>query len=118
MRGTVVGHGCSGTNASTSFLICNEGFTIERFIHGMDAEYNDIAPWDFKELVTVFGGTDKTVRKLQIRTRSELEKLFAEDEFGRAERLQFVEVYMPKEDAPEILVKTAEASAKVNSNKE
>ena len=25
-----------------SFCICNEGFTIERCIHGMDAEYNDI----------------------------------------------------------------------------
>lgn len=99
------------------FVICNEGFTIERFIHGMDAEYNDIAPWDFKELVTLFGGTDKTVRKLQIKTRSELEKLFGEDEFNKAEKLQFVEVYMPKEDAPAVMVKTAEETAKVNADK-
>lgn len=83
----------------------------------MEADYNDIAPWDFKEMVTVFGGTDKTTRKLQIRTRAELEKLFAEDEFNRADKLQLVELYMPKKDAPAVLVKTAEASAKVNSEK-
>ncbi|SPO01329.1 probable pyruvate decarboxylase [Cephalotrichum gorgonifer] len=97
------------------FLICNEGFTIERLIHGMEAEYNDIVPWDFKELVTVFGGSDKTARKIQIKTRSELEKLFKEDEFNKAAKLQFVEVYMPKEDAPAVLVQTAEQSAKLNS---
>ena len=99
----------------TSFVICNDGFTIERFIHGMDAEYNDIQQWDFKELVTVFGGTDETTRKLQVKTRAELEKLLVEEEFGRAEKLQLVEVYMPKKDAPTVLVKTAEASAKVNA---
>lgn len=96
----------------SSFCICNEGYTIERFIHGMDAEYNDITHWDFKELVTVFGGTDETVRKLQVKTRSELDTLFNEDEFNRAEKLQFVELYMPKKDAPTVLIKTAEASAK------
>ena len=103
---------------ATSFVICNEGFTIERFIHGMEAEYNDIAPWDFKELVTVFGGTDKTTRKIQIKTRNELEKLFSEEEFNKAGKLQLVEVYMPKKDAPTVLVKTAEASAKVNAEQE
>ena len=83
----------------------------------MDAEYNDIVPWKFKDLVTVFGGTDKTTRKLQAKTRAELEKLLTEDEFNRADKLQLVELYMPKEDAPTVLVKTAEASAKVNSEK-
>lgn len=101
----------------TSFLICNDGFTIERFIHGMEAEYNDIAPWHFKDLVTVFGGTEKNTRKLQVRTRDELQKLFKEDEFNKAGKLQLVEVYMPKEDAPTTLVTTAEASAKVNAKK-
>ena len=84
----------------------------------MEAEYNDIAQWDFKELPTVFGGTEKNTRKIQVKTRDELEKLFGEDEFNKAEKLQLVELYMPKEDAPTVLVKTAEASAKVNAEKE
>lgn len=105
------------TLTKTRFVICNEGFTIERFIHGMDAEYNDIAAWDFKELVTVFGGTEKNTRKIQVKTRDELEKLLREDDFNKAEKLQLVELYMPKKDAPAVLVKTAEASAKVNAEK-
>jgi pyruvate decarboxylase len=81
----------------------------------MEASYNDIVQWEFKELVSVFGGTEQNTRKLQVKTRSELAKLFKEDEFNSASRLQFVELYMPKKDAPAVLIKTAQASAKVNS---
>jgi len=84
----------------------------------MEAEYNDIAAWDFKELVTVFGGTDETSRKIQVKTRNELDQLLKDDGFNNAKGVQFVEVYMPKEDAPKALVMTAEASAKTNSELE
>lgn len=83
----------------------------------MEASYNDIAAWKFQDLVTVFGGTDKNTRKIQVKTRTELETLLKEDEFNAAKKLQFVELYMPKEDAPTVLVKTAEASAKVNKKR-
>jgi pyruvate decarboxylase len=84
----------------------------------MEAEYNDIAAWHFKELVTVFGGTNETSRKIQVKSRDELDKLLKDNGFNDAKGLQFVEVYMPKEDAPRALVMTAEASAKVNSKLE
>ena len=83
----------------------------------MDAEYNDIVQWQYKELVTVFGGTDKTARKFQARTKDELEKLLADAEFNNAKYLQFVEVYMPKKDAPRALAKVCEAAAKNNAPK-
>ncbi|KAJ5422379.1 Thiamine pyrophosphate enzyme C-terminal TPP-binding [Penicillium cf. griseofulvum] len=38
------------------FIVCNEGYTVERIIHGMDAEYNDIQPWDFKLMPALFRG--------------------------------------------------------------
>jgi pyruvate decarboxylase len=44
-----------------------------------------------------------------------LEALFTDPEFNAAKSLQFVELYMLKEDAPRALVMTAEASAKVNA---
>ncbi|OAA54501.1 pyruvate decarboxylase [Niveomyces insectorum RCEF 264] len=97
------------------FVICNDGFTIERFIHGMEATYNDIAPWKFQDLVTVFGGTEERTAKFQVKSVDELEKLLADKDFTAAKRLQFVEVYMPKKDAPRALVLTADASAKTNS---
>lgn len=99
------------------FVICNEGFTIERYIHGMEAAYNDIQGWDFKGLVDVFGGA-KTSKKFNIKTKDELNKLLTDDDFNAAKCLQFVELHMPKQDAPRALVMTAEASAKVNARAE
>ncbi|KAF6801231.1 pyruvate decarboxylase [Colletotrichum musicola] len=102
----------------TIFVICNDGFTIERFIHGMEAEYNDIVQWQYKEVVTVFGGSDQTAKKFVIKTKDELENLLTNAEFNNPTALQFVELYVPKEDAPRALIMTAEASAKNNAKVE
>ncbi|KAG5983888.1 hypothetical protein E4U55_006873 [Claviceps digitariae] len=99
------------------FVICNEGFTIERFIHGMDASYNDIVAWDNKGLIDVFGGTG-LVQTYSIKTKDELDSLFANPTFNASGKMQFVELHMPKEDAPRSLVMTAEASAKTNAKVE
>lgn len=84
----------------------------------MDAEYNDISAWKFKDLVTVFGGNDDRTAKYQAKTVDELNSLLADKNFVAAKRLQFVELYMPKEDAPRALVLQAEASAKTNAKAE
>ncbi|RSL61453.1 Pyruvate decarboxylase [Fusarium duplospermum] len=109
---TMIRHGLK----PTIFVICNDGFTIERFIHGMNAEYNDINEWKYKELVRVFGG-EKTCKTFTIKTKNELNDLLVDEEFKAAECLQFVELYMPREDAPRALIMTAEASAKNNAKK-
>lgn len=83
----------------------------------MDASYNDIVQWDFKALVDVFGGS-KTCKKFVVKTKESLEQLLTDPSFNAAECLQFVELYMPKEDAPRALVMTAEASAKNNAKLE
>lgn len=83
----------------------------------MNAEYNDIVNWDYKGLVDIFGGGHKA-RKFAVRSKDELEKLFTDNEFNSAEILQFVELYMQREDAPRALVTTAEASARTNAKKE
>ncbi|KAG6006108.1 hypothetical protein E4U21_007405 [Claviceps maximensis] len=99
------------------FVICNEGFTIERFIHGMDASYNDIVPWNNKGLIDVFGGTG-LVQTYTIKTKDELNSLFADPSFNASGAMQFVELHMPKKDAPGALITTAEASAKTNAKAE
>jgi pyruvate decarboxylase len=96
-------------------VICNDGFTIERFIHGMDAVYNGIAPWSFKDLVNVFGGAEKNAKTFQIKTKDQVNELLEDKHFNAAEYLQFVELYIPKMDAPRALKLTAEASAKTNA---
>jgi TPP-dependent 2-oxoacid decarboxylase len=39
----------------TLFLINNDGYTIERFIHGMKAHYNDVARWRYLDAPYFFG---------------------------------------------------------------
>ncbi|KAH7029386.1 pyruvate decarboxylase [Microdochium trichocladiopsis] len=108
------------------FLIVNDGYTIERHIHGMDAEYNDVVAWKYQDLVDVFTPASssssssktptKSPRKYQVRTVTELEKLLTQDgDFAAGGGLRFVELYMPREDAPASLKLTAEASAKRNA---
>lgn len=68
------------------FVICNNGYTIERYIHGWKDEYNDIQPWKFKDIPTAFGA--KEYKGYQIKTRDELTKLFADETFSSAPCLQ------------------------------
>lgn len=65
----------------------------------MDAEYNDINGWDYTGLVDVMGGS-KTSGKHIIKTNAELDKLLKDSAFNSVEKLQFIEVYMPRENAP------------------
>lgn len=111
---TMIRHGAR----ITIFCICNEGYTIERFIHGMDAEYNDIVEWKWKDLPFVFGATEKQARSFQIKTKDELDSLLKDTDFNSWGGMQFVELYMPKKDAPRALLLTAEASAKNNAKME
>lgn len=99
-------------------MICNDGYTIERFIHGMEESYNDVQEWKYKDLVNVFGGEAKKAKTFQIRTKDEVNKLFQDKEFNAANVLQFVELYIPKVDAPRALKLTAEASARNNAKLE
>ncbi|KAI4226718.1 MAG: hypothetical protein L6R36_002973 [Xanthoria steineri] len=97
------------------FLINNEGYTIERYIHGFDAAYNDIAQWKYTDLIPTFGGTPDNSRTYRVKTKREAEDLFNDREFAAAGKLQFVELFMPKEDAPKALKLTAKASAENNA---
>ncbi|KAL2010253.1 hypothetical protein VTN00DRAFT_6060 [Thermoascus crustaceus] len=97
------------------FVICNDGYTIERYIHGWNDEYNDIQPWNQKDLVPAFGAKPGRYKTYQVRTRAEIESLFADPEFSSAPYFQLVELYMPRDDAPTSLKLTAEAAAKRNA---
>jgi pyruvate decarboxylase len=84
----------------------------------MEAEYNDIQKWKYTEVPEVFGATEQQVRKFVIKTKEELEKLLEDKQFNEAEGMQFVELWMDKEDAPRALKLTAEISAKNNAKLE
>ncbi|EXJ59651.1 pyruvate decarboxylase [Cladophialophora yegresii CBS 114405] len=97
------------------FIICNNGYTIERFIHGMEAGYNDIQNWNYRHLLPAFGAKEGGYKTFQVRTKDEMQALLGDDNFSKAPYLQLVELYMPWNDAPAGLCVTAEASARNNA---
>ncbi|KAF2641627.1 pyruvate decarboxylase [Massarina eburnea CBS 473.64] len=99
------------------FVICNNGYTIERFIHGMEDEYNDVQEWRYKDLPAAFGAKEGEVLTYRVETKDEVEKLFKDEEFvsGDTKKLRFVELVMRWDDAPQALLKVAESAAKRNA---
>lgn len=82
----------------------------------MDAVYNDVPTWQYRDLGTVFGGSPATVKSYAVHTPAELETLLADEDFAITRRgLRLVELYMGREDAPRSLKMTAEVSAKTNA---
>lgn len=99
------------------FVICNSGYTIERFIHGWKDSYNDIQTWEYKALVESFGAPKETYEVYRVEHKRDLEALFGNAEFASEQtmKLRFVELVMPWDDAPRTLKGIAAAAAKRNA---
>ncbi|KAI5952531.1 hypothetical protein KGF54_003398 [Candida jiufengensis] len=94
------------------FVLNNNGFTIERYIHGRDAEYNAIQEWEYTDLLKTFKSDNYETHKAE--KVGELSKLFKDEEFAKNNKLRLIELKLDTFDAPENLVKQAEMSSKVN----
>lgn len=93
------------------FVINNDGYTVERLIHGMEEPYNDIRMWDYKALPKVFGGDNVAVH--DVKTSNDLKRVF--DEINDApDQMHFTEVRMNWDDAPEKLRDISKAFAEQN----
>ncbi|KAL1600844.1 hypothetical protein SLS60_007232 [Paraconiothyrium brasiliense] len=82
------------------FLINNDGYTIERCIHGVDEKYNDVARWRYLEAPSFFGA-DKSAYTASARSFGELGEVLADKKLSDGEGVRMVEVFMDKEDAPQ-----------------
>ncbi|KUJ09036.1 thiamine pyrophosphate enzyme [Mollisia scopiformis] len=89
------------------FVINNDGYTIERCIHGRNRSYNDVAPWRYL-LAPAFFGVDEEgeyrAHTYSVATWAELKNVLENDELKRGKGLHMVEVFMSKEDAPPTLL--------------
>ena len=54
----------------------------------MDASYNDIQEWKYKDLVSVFGADPEKSKTYQVKTKQEAEDLFSDENFSSAPYLQ------------------------------
>jgi pyruvate decarboxylase len=65
------------------FVLNNDGYTVERLIHGMEATYNTVPTWDYGALFQAFGPQFKT-KYHHVKTPDDLDKLLADAEFNAA----------------------------------
>lgn len=95
------------------FVLNNDGYTIERLIHGVNATYNDIQPWNNLSLLPLFNA--KEYDAVRISTVGEAEDLFTSKAFSTNDKIRMIEVMLPKMDASNNLVLQAQYSAQVNA---
>ncbi|ODV92559.1 hypothetical protein CANCADRAFT_30685 [Tortispora caseinolytica NRRL Y-17796] len=97
------------------FILNNDGYTIERLIHGPEAVYNDIQMWKYTSILDTFNAEKS--RTYKISTAGELDALLKDEQFNSADVIQLVELVIPKLDAPSTLKKQAELTAQYNAGK-
>lgn len=98
-------------------LINNDGYTVERAIHGEHEMYNDIPQCDWQLMPKAFGATDNNCLILKVSTPSELRKSLATAENTR-DKMVFIEVMTDKLDIPPLLEEIANALKKAARNAE
>lgn len=124
------------------FVLSNDGYEIERQIHGPNRRYNNTARWNFKSFVETFDDVNKTndvsvggvnkngqtdfkkshagdrqqskVEYHAVKSKSDMDKLLDNDNFANSKALRFVEIYLARGDAPKALLGQANATQESN----
>jgi indolepyruvate decarboxylase len=90
-------------------LVDNAGYTIERSIHGPDADYNGIQPWEWSALPGTLGGP--AARGVRVTTVGELDAALADAGDG----LLLIQAVVPQLDVPELLAAISGQAAAQNT---
>lgn len=96
-------------------LLNNEGYTVERAIHGPEQRYNDIAAWDWTRLPQAMS-VDSLAECWRVTETAQLAAVL--EKLASPERLALVEVVLPKQDIPELLRAVTSSLGKRNSEME
>jgi alpha-keto-acid decarboxylase len=81
-------------------VVNNDGYTVERAIHGETASYNDIVAWDWSQVPAALGVTDHLVFRAQ--TYGELDEALTAAAHHQ-DRMVLVEAVVPRLDIPDLL---------------
>ncbi|EFV13491.1 alpha-keto acid decarboxylase family protein [Segniliparus rugosus] len=96
-------------------VVDNDGYTVERAIHGADASYNDIDHWDYAKLLSAF---EPAAEPLAFRVGTVGGLRAAIEEAGAAkDRLVLIEAEVAKMDMPPLLRKLGEHMSEANARK-
>ena len=81
-------------------LLNNDGYTVERAIHGANQRYNDIAGWNWTQVPQALSH-ECQAECWRVKQAVQLEEVLAR--LSRPQRLSLIEVVLPKADLPELL---------------
>jgi alpha-keto-acid decarboxylase len=93
-------------------VVNNDGYTIERAIHGENAPYNDIASWRWTELPGVLGVANHLAFRAE--TYAELDDALTAAALHQ-DRMVLVEAILPRMDLPGLLTELTQPSAGSNT---
>ena len=83
-------------------LINNDGYTVERAIHGENQYYNDIPKCDWQMMPKAFGATEENSLIMKVETAGEL-KAALKKAAATKDKLVMLEVIADKHDIPPLL---------------
>jgi alpha-keto-acid decarboxylase len=92
-------------------VVDNDGYTVERAIHGPTQPYNDIARWDWTNAPALFGA-DCDWAAVRVTTVGELDQALAA---ASASKLTLIQAVVPPMDVPELLEMIAKAASNANA---
>jgi alpha-keto-acid decarboxylase len=92
-------------------IVDNDGYTVERVIHGLHEEYNDIARWDWTALMHALDASGAAVG---VKARTEQEMRAALADARDADVLTLIQAIVPQDDVPPVLRDVAAAAASAN----
>jgi indolepyruvate decarboxylase len=93
-------------------VVDNDGYTVERAIHGPNAQYNDIARWDWVGVARALGAADARCTD----TTEGLAHALA-DARRSPDGLRVVVARVPRDDVPPLLTAIATAAAAANARR-
>ncbi|CAE7068050.1 unnamed protein product [Rhizoctonia solani] len=111
--GTMIRHGLN----PYIFVLNNDGYEIERCIHGPTRKYNDIQPYNHQLLLQLLSKPDgsQPTKSYKVQSQAELDALLTDETFNKRETIQLVELIMPRDDVPRALRTQAQLTANANA---
>jgi len=97
---------------ATVVVVDNDGYTIERAIHGPDEPYNDIARWDWAGLLAAFAPGDPNVDSFRVTTSAALTQALTESR--NRPGVTLVQAVVPRMDLPDLLSLIAQKANRAN----
>lgn len=89
----------------TILLANNAGYTYERWLNGMHADYNHVPPWRYADAPKFFGAKDDDpsypILAKRVETWGRLQEVFADEKFHDGKGLKIIDIVLDPEDMPE-----------------